>query len=149
MTSIKGFERVASAFDPIEVSLMVALLEGAGYVVLTPGLALHQTIPQNSFAFGPVPILVPVGDASNARALLQATQTEATNGPDACSEAPETKKSAPLENRSVWRKVLDILIFAIAGVSHPRDRVTIDQDPDDMATPADLGVQRSDPTADE
>ena len=149
MTSIKGFQRVASAFNATEVSLAVTLLEGAGYVVLTPGLALHQMIPHYSFAFGPVPILVPVGDANNARALLQALLTEATGAPDVWSEATGMYKATPPKNRSVWGKALDILIFVVAGVSHPRDRLTIDGGSDDMAIPDGFSVQRPTPIADE
>ena len=149
MTSIKGFQRVASAFNATEVSLAVTLLEGAGYVVIITGLALHQMIPHYSLAFGPVPIFVPEGDANNARALLQAPQTETMGTPDARPEATGTNKATPSKSRSVWSKVLDILIFVIAGVSHPRDRLTIDGGSDDMAAPDGFGVQRSAPIEDE
>ena len=149
MTSIKGFQRVASAFDATEVSLAVTLLEGAGYLVLTPGLALHQMIPHYGFAFGPVPILVPAGDAGDARALLLASQTGAIGSSEAPSEASETNIATSSQNRSVWSKVLDFLFYFFAGISHPRDRLSVNDGPANMAARDGFGVRMSAPNPDE
>lgn len=131
MTTIKGFQRVASAYDANEIRLAVTALEGAGYIAITPGLILNHMAPQRSFAFGPIPILVPEADAETARALLRSIQTgtmtvleDAPFGP----EEDEDEVALPAD-RTLWRKLLDALGFGLAGVSHPRDRFSVDDPP--------------------
>ncbi len=126
MTTIRGFERIASAFDPMEVGLAVTALEGAGYIAITPGLRINQVIPHSSLALGPIPILVPQADAETARALLRSIQTGSMEVLDHQAPDPEEDEIELPEDRSAWSKVLDVLGFGIAGVSHPRDRLSID-----------------------
>lgn len=126
MTTITGFQRVASAYDPTEVLLAVALLQGAGFVVLTPGLPLNQVASHYSIAYGPVAIFVPEADADDARALLHAAQSDTLEvaGPAETSGAVEA--SEPRKQRALRRKLLDLAGFVISGISHPRDRLSID-----------------------
>lgn len=137
MTRITGFQRVASAYDATEINLAVTALEGAGYIAITPGLILNHMAPQRSFAFGPIAILVPQADAESARAFLRAIHAGTMTVLDDRhvdpeeneAEEPEDEGRDPPATRTIWRKLLDALGFALAGVSHPRDRLSIDTPP--------------------
>ena len=131
MTTIKGFRRIASALDPGEVRLAVTALEGAGYVAITPGLILNQVAPHRALAFGPIPILVPEADAETARAFLRSIQTGTMTVLDdeAAAADPDEDEIALPQDSTLWRKVLDAIGFGLAGVSHPRDRLSVDDPP--------------------
>jgi hypothetical protein len=129
MTTIKGFQRVASAYDANEVRLAVTALEGAGYIAITPGLILNHVTPHRSFAFGPIPILVPEADAESARALLRSIQSGSMGVLDPAPADPEEDEVDLPQDRTLWRKVLDAVGFGLAGVSHPRDRLSVDGPP--------------------
>ncbi|WP_116087632.1 putative signal transducing protein [Tropicimonas sp. IMCC34011] len=129
MSGFTGFARVASAYDPLEVTMAVALLEGAGFTVLTPGLNLHQVVPMNAMAFGPIPILVPDAEAEAARSLLEATRPGGSEGPgDGAEEAAEMDASECGEPRpkGLRSKIVDLISFAMSGLSFPRDRLSVD-----------------------
>lgn len=68
------FVRIAQGYDFMSVTLAVTALEGAGFTVMALGGQLNSVLPQMSVALGPMPILVPLEDAADARAFLAAIE---------------------------------------------------------------------------
>ncbi|MDT0684249.1 hypothetical protein RM543_16310 [Roseicyclus sp. F158] len=129
MSGFTGFARVASAYDPLEVTMAVALLEGASFTVLTPGLNLHQVVPMNAMAFGPIPILVPDAEAEAARSLLEATRPGGCEGPGDGAEGAaggDAGESGDPRLRGLRSRLVDLVFFAMSGLSFPRDRLSVD-----------------------
>lgn len=126
MSRFRGFSRVASGFDPTEIRMTVAALEGAGFTVLTPGVRLNDTLPHISLAFGPVEVLVPEHDAEEARALLHAIADGhvRTVGETDVFEVQDEPQPRPVR-RPGW--IGNLLGFVIAGVSRPLKGVSVDR----------------------
>lgn len=119
-----GFTRVAASFDPMEIRMALAALEGAEFTVIAPGLETTSTLPMNSLAFGPLEIYVIDHQYDDAAALLEAIaggtiiphdQRDLVDDPDDDFETP----------RKSW--LSNVFGFLLAGVSSPLKGLSIER----------------------
>lgn len=119
-----GFTRVAASFDPMEIRMALAALEGAEFIVIAPGLETTSTLPMNALAFGPLEIYVIDRQYDDAAALLEAIATgtviphdqrDLVDDPDDDFEAP----------RKSW--LSNLFGFLLAGVSSPLKGLSIER----------------------
>jgi hypothetical protein len=124
MSRYSGFTRIASSFEPMEVRMAVAALEGAGFTFIAPGMQMTETLPMNSLAFGPMEIYVIDAEADDAAALLDAIaggtviphdQRDLVDDPDDVVERP----------RKSW--LGNLFGFMLAGVSSPLKGLSVDR----------------------
>ncbi|MEJ6390198.1 hypothetical protein [Gymnodinialimonas ulvae] len=126
MAKFKGFVRVASSFNLMEIRMAVAALEGADILTIAPGTELSNTMPHASLAFGPLEIHVPRDKADEAAALLNAVATGTViphDQRDLIEDAPDDEHGdgrEPLRSdASIGDKIRNLLGFALGGVSQP------------------------------
>ncbi len=121
MSRFKGFVRIASSYDLMEVRMAVAALEGADILAIAPGTELSNTLPHASLAFGPMEIHVPADKADEAAALLNAVaagtviphdQRDLVEDPD---DPPEPLRT----DATIGDKIRNLLGFVVGGVSQP------------------------------
>ena len=119
-----GFTRVAASFDPMEIRMALAALDGAEFIVIAPGLETTSTLPMNALAFGPLEIYVIDRQYDDAAALLEAIATgtviphdqrDLVDDPDDDFEAP----------RKSW--LSNLFGFLLAGVSSPLKGLSIER----------------------
>ena len=124
MSRYHGFTRVAASFDPMEIRMALAALEGADFLVIAPGLETTSTLPMNSLAFGPLEIYVIDRQYDDAVALLDAIaggtviphdQRDLLDDPDDTSEP----------RRKSW--VSNLFGFLLAGVSAPLKGLSVER----------------------
>lgn len=124
MSRYNGFTRAAASFDPMEIRMALAALEGAEFIVIAPGLETTSTLPMNSLAFGPLEIYVIDRQYDDASALLEAIasgtiiphdQRDLVDDPDDNFELP----------RKSW--LSNLFGFFLAGVSSPLKGLSIDR----------------------
>lgn len=124
MSRYKGFTRVAASFDPMEIRMALAALEGADFTVIAPGMETTSTLPMNSLAFGPMEIYVLDPQYDDAAALLQAIaggtviahdQRDLKDDPDDHLERP----------RKSW--LGNLFGFLLAGVSSPLKGLSVER----------------------
>lgn len=124
MSRYSGFTRVAASFEPMEIRMAVAALEGADFTIIAPGMQMTETLPMNSLAFGPMELYVIDEQAEDAAALLSAIengtviphdQRDLVEDPDDVIEPP----------RKSWFG--NLLGFLLAGVSSPLKGLSVDR----------------------
>lgn len=124
MSRYNGFTRVAASFDPMEIRMALAALEGADFMVIAPGLETTSTLPMNSLAFGPLEIYVVDRQSDDAVALLEAIasgtiiphdQRDLLDDPDDLIERPSKS----------W--LGNLFGFVLAGVSSPLKGLSVDR----------------------
>jgi len=116
---MNGFVRIATGHEATDISLAVTALEGAGFLVLTPGRHTNSVMPHMSLAFGGVPLLVPETDAQDARDLLRAVAAKGIKvDPD---DVPLPQAEAPdvARNLGVFGRIKELFFFWLGGVSRP------------------------------
>ena len=128
MSRFKGFVRVASSYDLMDVRMAVAALEGADILTISPGTELGNTMPHASLALGPLEIYVPKDRADEAAALLNAVAAGTViphDQRDLVEDEPETEPltTAP----SIGDKIRNLLGFMVGGVSQPIKGVLVDK----------------------
>lgn len=126
MSRFKGFARIASSFDPMEIRMAVTALEGAGFITMTPGLQTTETLPMNSLAFGPVEVYVPAEDAEEAVALLEAIASGTVIPHDQRDLREDIDHPVPVR-RAGW--LGNLFGFLLAGVSSPIKGLSVDRRP--------------------
>lgn len=127
MSRYTGFSRVAASFDPMEIRMALAALEGADFTVIAPGLQTTSTLPMNALAFGPLEIYVINHEADEAAALLQAIATGTVIPHDQRDlvEDPEDPDDSMTPPRKSW--LANLFGFILSGVSSPLKGLTIEK----------------------
>lgn len=124
MSRYAGFTRIAASFEPMEIRMAVAALEGADITHIAPGMQTTDTLPMNSLAFGPMELYVIDAQADEATALLSAIesgtviphdQRDLVDDPDDTLERP----------RKSW--LGNLFGFLLAGVSSPLKGLSVDR----------------------
>lgn len=123
MSRYHGFTRVAASFDPMEIRMALAALEGAEFIVIAPGLETTSTLPMNSLAFGPLEIYVVDRQSDDAVALLQAISggTVIPHDQRDLVDDPEDDLERPQKS---W--LGNLFGFLLAGVSSPLRGLSVD-----------------------
>lgn len=124
MSRYNGFTRVAASFDPMEVRMALAALEGADFIVIAPGLETTSTLPMNSLAFGPLEIYVIDRQYDDAAALLEAIASGTIIPHDQRDlvEDPDDMVERPAKS---W--LGNLFGFMLAGVSSPLKGLSVDR----------------------
>lgn len=124
MSRYNGFTRVAASFDPMEIRMALAALEGAEFTVIAPGLETTSTLPMNSLAFGPLEIYVLDRQSDDAAALLDAIAggTVIPHDQRDLTEDPEDVVERP---RKSW--LSNLFGFLLSGVSSPLKGLSVDR----------------------
>lgn len=124
MTRYPGFTRVAASFDPMEIRMALAALEGADFTVIAPGLETTSTLPMNALAFGPLEIYVIDRQYDDAIALLEAIETGTIIPHDQRDlvDDPEDDFEPP---RKGW--ISNLFGFLLAGVSSPLKGLSVER----------------------
>lgn len=124
MSRYHGFTRVAASFDPMEIRMALAALEGADFIVIAPGLETTSTLPMNSLAFGPLEIYVVDRQSDDAVALLQAISggTVIPHDQRDLVDDPEDDLERPQKS---W--LGNLFGFLLAGVSSPLRGLSVDR----------------------
>lgn len=126
MSRFKGFVRVASSYDLMDIRMAVAALEGADIVTISPGTELGNTMPYASLALGPLEIYVPEDNADEAAALLNAVAAGTVIPHDQRDLAED--EAEPLTGQAtIGDKIRNLLGFVVAGVSQPIKGVLVDR----------------------
>lgn len=126
MSRFKGFVRVASSYDLMDIRMAVAALEGADIVTISPGTELGNTMPHASLALGPLEIYVPEENADEAAALLNAVAA-GTVIPHDQRDLVEDEAEPLTRNATIGDKIRNLLGFVVGGVSHPIKGVLVDR----------------------
>lgn len=103
------FLRIAEGFDTLAVTLAVTGLEGAGFIVLTPGRHLDSVLPNTAAALGAVPILVPEAQAEDAAAFLRAVAPDGLRVLDRPEYLPgqgPARRAAAGRLARLWRRLV-------------------------------------------
>lgn len=124
MSRYKGFTRVAASFEPLEIRMALAALEGANFTVIAPGMETTSTLPMNSLAFGPLEIYVIDRQSDDAVALLQAIAT-GTIIPHDQRDLIEDSGDAPEPKRK--SRLAHLFGFLLAGVSSPLKGLSVER----------------------
>lgn len=124
MSRYHGFTRVAASFDPMEIRMALAALEGADFTVIAPGLETTSTLPMNSLAFGPLEIYVLDRQSDDAGAMLEAISrgTVIPHDQRDLVDDPEDDLERP---RKSW--LGNLFGFLLAGVSSPLKGLSVDR----------------------
>ncbi|ABD56987.1 hypothetical protein [Jannaschia sp. CCS1] len=125
MTRYPGFTRVAASFDPMEIRMALAALEGAEFIVIAPGLATTSTLPMNSLAFGPLEIYVIDRQYDDAIALLDAIETGTIIPHDQRDLVDDPEDKGPEPVRKSW--LSNLFGFLLAGVSSPLKGLSVER----------------------
>lgn len=125
MSRFKGFTRIATSFEPTEIRMAVAALEGAGYITIAPGLQITDTLPMNSLAFGPLEVYVPDDDAETARALLEAIASGTVIPHDQRDLVDDPDDPGPPPRQQSW--LGNVFGYVLAGVSRPLKGLSVDR----------------------
>lgn len=124
-----GFTRVAASFDPMEIRMALAALDGADFTVIAPGLETTSTLPMNALAFGPLEIYVIDHQHDDAVALLEAIETGTIiphDQRDLVDDPDDTRGDDPSEPpRKSW--VSNLFGFLLAGVSSPLKGLSVER----------------------
>lgn len=124
MSRYNGFTRVAASFDPMEIRMALAALEGAEFIVIAPGLETTSTLPMNSLAFGPLEIYVIDRQYDDAVALLDAI-AGGTIIPHDQRDLVEDPDDLPDPRPRSWFS--NLFGFLLAGVSSPLKGLSVDR----------------------
>ena len=124
MSRYHGFTRVAASFDPMEIRMALAALEGADFLVIAPGLETTSTLPMNSLAFGPLEIYVIDRQYDDAVALLDAI-AGGTVIPHDQRDLVDDPDDTPEPRRKSW--VSNLFGFLLAGVSAPLKGLSVER----------------------
>lgn len=124
MSRYQGFTRVAASFDPMEIRMALAALEGAEFIVIAPGLETTSTLPMNSLAFGPLEIYVIDRQYDDAVALLEAI-AEGTIIPHDQRDLVDDPDDEEQPPRKSWFG--NLFGFLLAGVSSPLKGLSVDK----------------------
>lgn len=130
MAKFKGFVRIASSYNLMEIRMAVAALEGADILAIAPGTELSNTMPHASLAFGPLEIHVPADKADEAAALLNAVAAGTVIPHDQRDLMEEVAEDPPAPLRSeasIGDKIRNLLGFVIGGVSQPLRGVLVER----------------------
>lgn len=130
MAKFKGFVRIASSYNLMEIRMAVAALDGADILAIAPGTELSNTMPHASLAFGPLEIHVPAEKADEAAALLNAVAAGTVIPHDQrdLMEEEAGEPPAPLRSEaSIGDKIRNLLGFVIGGVSQPLKGVLVEK----------------------
>ncbi|GAB5449377.1 hypothetical protein [Gymnodinialimonas sp.] len=132
MSRYHGFTRVAASFDPMEIRMALAALEGADFLVIAPGLETTSTLPMNALAFGPLEIYVVDRQYDDAVALLEAIArgTVIPHDQRDLIEDPEDDVAPP---RKSW--LSNLFGFLLAGVSSPLKGLSVERRKRDKSVP--------------
>ncbi|MBF9042733.1 hypothetical protein HKCCE4037_05315 [Rhodobacterales bacterium HKCCE4037] len=126
MARFKGFVRVASSYDLMDIRMAVAALEGADIMAITPGVELGNTMPYASLALGAMEIHVPEAQADEAAALLNAIAAGTViphDQRDLIDDDP-----APLQRETtIGDKLRNLFGFLVGGVSQPLKGVLVEK----------------------
>jgi hypothetical protein len=126
MSRFKGFVRVASSYDLMDIRMAVAALEGADILTISPGMELSNTMPHASLALGPLEIYVPEERADEAAALLNAVAA-GTVIPHDQRDLVEEDFEPISRSTSIGDKIRNLLGFMVGGVSQPIKGVLVDR----------------------
>lgn len=124
MSRYTGFTRVAASFDPMEIRMALAALEGAEFIVIAPGLETTSTLPMNALAFGPLEIYVIDRQYDDAVALLEAIAS-GTVIPHDQRDLVEDPDDTPVPPRKGWFG--NLFGFLLAGVSSPLKGLSVER----------------------
>ena len=124
MSRYHGFTRVAASFDPMEIRMALAALEGADFLVIAPGLETTSTLPMNSLAFGPLEIYVIDRQYDDAVALLDAI-AGGTVIPHDQRDLVDDPDDTPEPRRKNW--VSNLFGFLLSGVSAPLKGLSVER----------------------
>lgn len=124
MSRYNGFTRVAASFDPMEIRMAVAALEGADFLIIAPGLETTSTLPMNSLAFGPLEIYVIDRQYDDAVALLDAI-ADGTVIPHDQRELVDEPDDITPPRRKSW--ISNVFGFLLAGVSSPLKGLSVER----------------------
>lgn len=124
MSRYNGFTRVAASFDPMEIRMALAALEGAEFIVIAPGLETTSTLPMNSLAFGPLEIYVIDRQYDDAIALLEAIAS-GTIIPHDQRDLVDDPSDAIEPPRKGWFS--NLFGFLLAGVSSPLKGLSVER----------------------
>lgn len=124
MSRFNGFTRVAASFDPMEIRMALAALEGAEFAVIAPGLETTSTLPMNSLAFGPLEIYVLDRQYDDAVALLEAI-AEGTIIPHDQRDLVDDPEDDYQTPRKGWFS--NLFGFLLAGVSSPLKGLSVEK----------------------
>jgi hypothetical protein len=119
-----GFTRVAASFDPMEIRMALAALEGAEFLTIAPGLETTATLPMNSLAFGPLEIYVIDRQYDDAIALLEAI-SRGTVIPHAQRDLVDDPEDDHQRPRKSW--IGTLFGFALAGISAPLKGLSVEK----------------------
>lgn len=128
MSRYTGFTRIASSFDPMEIRLALAALEGADIIHIPPPMQLTHTLPMNSLAYGAMEIHVADAQADEAAALLQAIAAGTVIPHDQRDlvEDPQDVDAPP--SKGVFAYIFG---FFLSGVSSPLRGLLVNRKPKD------------------
>ncbi|SFJ75802.1 hypothetical protein [Jannaschia pohangensis] len=128
---MNGFTRIATGHDATDISLAVTALEGAGFMVLTPGRHTNSVVPHMSLAFGGVPIMVPDHDAPDARDLLAAIDAKGIKIDPADLPQPYDDTADIARPLGVLGRFKEVFFFWLGGVSRPIKGLFLNDRPKD------------------
>lgn len=111
-----GLVRLAYAYSPSEVALMISALEGAGFDVFAPGFHMAANAQHLSVALGGVPIMVPASQADEAAALLAAIEADtARNAQTATND--ESPDALPAKTPNPLLRALYAVFYLFTGTA--------------------------------
>ncbi len=124
MSRYPGFTRIASSFEPLEIRMAIAALEGANYTMIAPGMQMTDTLPMNSLAFGPMELYVIDAEADEASALLSAIETGTVIPHDQRDLVDDPDYTMERQQKG-W--LGNLFGFLLAGVSSPLKGLSVDK----------------------